>query len=75
VLVIIVNGMRLYYTYFVQALAPLSIVAAWWLTTWWKESRIQRVIVAVALAVSVIVLVREHYVPKVWTTWLHTWAS
>jgi len=66
VLVIIVNGMRLYYTYFVQALAPLALVAAWWLTTWWKESRIQRAIVAVALAASAIVLVREHYVPKVW---------
>ena len=66
VLVIVVNGMRLYYTYFVQALAPLSIVAAWWLTTWWKESRIQRVIVAGVLAVSAIVLVRENYAPKVW---------
>ena len=66
VLVIVVNGMRLYYTYFVQALAPLSIVAAWWLTTWWKESKVQRVIVASALAVSAIVLVREHYIPKVW---------
>jgi hypothetical protein len=66
VLVIVVNGMRLYYTYFVQALAPLSIVAAWWLTTWWKESRVQRVIVAAALGLSAIVLVREHYASKVW---------
>jgi branched-subunit amino acid transport protein len=66
VLVIVVNGMRLYYTYFVQALAPLSIVSAWWLTTWWKEGRVQRVIVAGALGLSAIVLVREHYGSKVW---------
>jgi hypothetical protein len=66
VLVIIVNGMRLYYTYFVQALAPLAIVAAWWLTAWWKESRVQRAIVAGVLALSAIILGQEHYVPKVW---------
>ena len=67
VLVIIVNGMRLYYTYFVQALAPLALVAGWWVTTWWQESRIQRLIVAGVLAVSAIVLVQRNYVPKVWS--------
>jgi len=66
VLVIVVNGMRLYYTYFVQAFAPLALVGGWWLTTWWKESRIQRVIVAAVLAASVIFLVQRNYVPKVW---------
>jgi branched-subunit amino acid transport protein len=66
VLVIVVNGMRLYYTYFVQALAPLALVAGWWLTTWWQEGRVQRLIVAVVLAVSAVVLVQRSYVPKVW---------
>jgi len=66
VLVIVVNGMRLYYTYFVQAFAPLALVATWWLTTWGTASRMHRVIVAGALVICTIVLVQHHYVGKVW---------
>jgi hypothetical protein len=65
VAVIAVNGMRLFNSYFVQALAPLSLVAGWWLTTWWAQGRLTRAIVITAMAVSAVLLVQRNYIPKI----------
>ena len=65
VIVIVVNGMRLFNTYFVQALAPLALVAGWWLSTWWTAAGLRRWAVVAALAVSTVFLVQRNYVPKV----------
>lgn len=65
VVVIVVNGMRLYNTYFVQALAPLTLIAAWWLTTVWTRDRWQRVVAAATLVVMAALLVQRNFIPKV----------
>lgn len=66
VVVIVVNGARLFNTYFLQALAPLALAAGWWIATWWTATRPKRVAVSALLAVSAVVLVQRGYATRVW---------
>jgi len=67
VLVIIVNGARLYNSYFIQALAPLALVGGWWLSTGWSGSRSRRVLVAVTAVGMVAMLVQRNFLGRIAT--------
>ena len=67
VLVIVVNGARLYNTYFVQALAPLALMGGWWLSTGWSGSRSRRILVAVTAVGVVAMLVQRNFVGRIAT--------
>ena len=69
-LVIVVNGARLFNSYFLQALPPLALLGAWLLTESARESRPRRAIAAAAAIVMAILLVQRGYAPRV----LH-WAA
>ena len=64
-LVIVVNGARLFNSYFIQALAPLSLLSAWVLTESARASRPRRVIAAVTGVLMAVVLLQRHYPAKV----------
>ena len=78
-LVIIVNGIRLYNSYFIQAFAPLSVLAAWLLTGGARgpvlsersgrgESKgvvWRRSVSAITAALMLLVLAQRHYPAKV----------
>jgi hypothetical protein len=64
-LVIVVNGARLFNSYFIQALAPLSLLAAWVLTESARVSRVRRAIAAVTAVLMVVLLWQRHYPAKV----------
>ena len=62
-IVIMVNGARLFNSYFINALAPLAILSAWLLT---ETSSVSRRVVAVAtVALMLTVLLQRHYPAKV----------
>jgi Dolichyl-phosphate-mannose-protein mannosyltransferase len=63
-LVIAVNGIRLFSTYFLQAAAPLALLAAWWLTTAASGARGRRAVWALTLVAMGIVVVRQPYVSR-----------
>lgn len=64
-LVIIVNGARLFNSYFIQAFPPLTILAAWFLTHGLRAGLARRVlVVATALAMTT-VLVQRNYATRV----------
>ena len=65
-LVIVVNGARLFNTYFIQALAPLAVLAAWLLVQRPRESIGWRVVSAVTAALMLMILVQRHYVARVY---------
>jgi len=64
-LVIAVNGMRLYTTYFIQALPPLALLAGWWLTEGTRGSTVRRVLAGATLVVMGGLLWQRGYVPRV----------
>jgi hypothetical protein len=64
-LVIVVNGVRLFNSYFIQTLAPLAILAAWLLTDAARRSRVHRVVAAATVVAMVFLLVSRHYPAKV----------
>jgi 4-amino-4-deoxy-L-arabinose transferase-like glycosyltransferase len=64
-MVIIVNGARLFNTYFIQAFPPLAVLTAWLLTEAATASRVRRMIAAVTAALMLIVLLQRHYPAKV----------
>ena len=64
-LVIALNGVRLFNTYFVQALPPLAIVAAWTLAGAVAPGRPRRVAAAAALIVMAVLLGRRDYPGRV----------
>lgn len=64
-LVIVVNGARLFNSYFIQALAPLSLLAAWVLTESARASRPRRAIAVVTGVLMIVVLLQRHYPAKV----------
>jgi 4-amino-4-deoxy-L-arabinose transferase-like glycosyltransferase len=67
-LVIIVNGVRLFNSYFIQATAPLAILAAWLLTDAARASWPRRLIGVATGAAMVFLLVSRHYPGKVFET-------
>ena len=65
VLVIVVNGARLFNSYFIQALPPLALLGAWLLTESARASRPRRAIAAAAIAVMALLLVQRNYPARV----------
>ncbi len=64
-LTIATNGVNLFNTYFVQALAPLALVAAWLLTVAMSRTMLHRAAVVVAVALMALVMWQRHYVSRV----------
>ena len=69
VLVIVVNGARLFNSYFIQALPPLALLGAWLLTESARTSRARRGIALAAIAIMALLLVQRNYPARVlnWT--------
>ncbi len=65
-LAIVVNGARLFNTYFIQALAPLAVLATWLLVERTRESRGLRVVGAATAVLMLTLLVHRHYVARVY---------
>lgn len=64
-LVIVVNGARLFNSYFIQALPPLSLLAAWFLVEAARQSKARRIGAAGTLLVMLGLLVAHHYPTRV----------
>jgi hypothetical protein len=65
-LAIVVNGARLFNSYFIQALAPLSILAAWHLTEAARGSLARRIAgAATAIVMLFLLLVKSNYPARV----------
>ena len=64
-LVILVNGIRLFNSYFIQALAPLSILTAWHLTQAARGSLIRRVVVGTTVVLMLGLLMQRSYAARV----------
>jgi len=60
-LVIVVNGIRLYNSYFIQALAPLAILSSWLLLEAARGSRLRQLIGVATMVLMVGVLIQRHY--------------
>ena len=65
VLVIVVNGARLFNSYFINALVPLSLMAAWWLGDAAMRTRLRQVIATVTVLVMLTLLISRGYVDRV----------
>jgi hypothetical protein len=65
ILVIAVNGIRLFNSYFIQALAPLSLLVAWWFTTATSGSRFRRVAAAMTAVLMLVLLVQRNFIGRV----------
>ncbi|HEY0876066.1 MAG TPA: glycosyltransferase family 39 protein [Vicinamibacterales bacterium] len=68
-LVIVVNGARLFNSYFIQAVPPLAILAAWTLIESARVSRPRAVLAVLTGVLMLGVVVQRQYVPRVveWT--------
>jgi hypothetical protein len=64
-LVIIVNGVRLFNSYFIQAMAPLALLGAWLVTEALGASWFRRALAAAAVSWMAFLLVDRHYATKV----------
>lgn len=64
-LVILVNGAWLFNTYFIQALPPLALLAAWAVTGLATRSRVRQAAALAALVVISIPLIQKNYPRKV----------
>jgi 4-amino-4-deoxy-L-arabinose transferase-like glycosyltransferase len=64
-LVMVVNGARLFNSYFINALPPLAILAAWMLGESARESRGRRLVAIATGALMVALMVQRHYPSKV----------
>lgn len=64
--VIMVNGVRLFNSYFLQTYPPLvlMIVAMGW--AWWPQPKVRRWAVVVVLLLCVVLLIRRDFVGRVW---------
>jgi hypothetical protein len=60
-LVIVVNGIRLYNSYFIQALAPLAILSSWLLVEAARGSRVRQLIGVATMILMAGVLIQRHY--------------
>lgn len=65
-LVIVVNGARLFNSYFMQALPPLALLAAWLLAEP-RQSRARRAVTIAVLVGMSAMAVRRDYLGRVWT--------
>lgn len=65
--VIIVNGARLFNSYFIQAHAPLALLAAWYLVEVFRGSRVRRAVGAATVTLMAAASINGGYVSKVMT--------
>jgi 4-amino-4-deoxy-L-arabinose transferase-like glycosyltransferase len=67
---IMVNGMWLFNTYFIHALAPLALLVAWWLSDRSAVSTMSKVLGVVTVMLMAALLVQRNFLPKIvdWTT-------
>jgi hypothetical protein len=63
--VIVVNGARLFNSYFIQALPPLSLLAAWFLCDWAAPSRSRQLAAAGAGVLAAVLLVQRGYAGRI----------
>ena len=64
-LVIIVNGARLFNTYFIQAFAPLAVLAAWLIGDRARVSPSSRVVAVATALLMAVLMVQRHYPTRV----------
>jgi hypothetical protein len=64
-LTIATNGIFLFNTYFIQALAPLALLASWLFAVAMSRTMIHRVAAIATIALMVVVLWQRHYVSRV----------
>lgn len=64
--VIFVNGIWLFNTYFIQALAPLAVLAGWLMTGLARRSVVHKVALTAAVVVMAVFLVRRNYPLKIY---------
>jgi hypothetical protein len=65
-IVIVANGARLYSTYFLQALAPLAVLAAWLLAGAPARGRTHRLVALAAAVLMLLLMARESFPRKVY---------
>jgi hypothetical protein len=65
VLVIIVNGARLFNSYFINGLPPLSLMAAWMLGDAWQRGRARQAFAAATLVLMAFLMVSRGYGERV----------
>ena len=67
---IMVNGMGLFNSYFINPLAPLALLVAWWLSDRSAVSIMARALAVVTALLMVTLLVQRNFLPKIvdWTT-------
>jgi hypothetical protein len=65
-LAIVGNGARLFNTYFIQAFAPLAVLAAWLLAGAARRSLVGRLAASAAVVLMGVLLVQRHYAAKVY---------
>ena len=70
VLVIVVNGARLFNSYFIQALPPLALLGAWLLASASRQGRGPRLLALATVLLMAALLVQRGYLPRV-----AAWAS
>jgi hypothetical protein len=63
--VIIVNGARLFNSYFINALPPMTLMAAWILAEGWSRSRARQALAAGTLVLMIVLLVHRDYAGRV----------
>lgn len=63
--VIVVNGARLFNSYFIQAFPPLALLLAWFLSSGARGGRLRRLAVAATILLMTAIAARRHYVSKV----------
>lgn len=64
-LVIMVNGARLFNSYFIQAFAPLALLTAWFVTESTRGSGVRRFVAAVTGLAMITVLAQRNYLTNV----------
>ena len=65
VIVIVVNGARLFNSYFMNGLPPLTLMAAWLFTDGWRQSRVCAGLAVAAALLSAVLVVHRGYVDRV----------
>lgn len=66
ILVILVNGIRLFNSYFINAQAPLAVMAAWLVVEAGGTPRGRRAVAALAVGLMLGLAAWRGYVPRVW---------
>ena len=68
VAVIVVNGARLFNSYFINALPPLALMAAWLLGDGWRRGRGRQALAAGTIVLMIALLVHRDYAGRVFAS-------